>query len=265
MDFHSHIYKKLDAFIVNNQLPHLIFHGKQHHYNVSVISYLIDKIYGFDRQMKRDNVMSVDCSYGKGIKFIRDDLKMFAKSNVSYNNKFSFNIFKTIILYNADYLTMDAQSALRRCIELFSHNTRFILVVENKYKLLNPILSRFCEIYIPEKDYSKLNMEEMDISWHDEIQFINIIQLEMEKMRQNMLENKTEFTHADMISLINTFINNGVCCFHIIKWIKQNTTINIVKKSSIYMYFDKVRAEFRNEKLLMLQLLNHIFFVQKIV
>ena len=44
-----------------------------------------------------------------------------------------------------------------------------------------------------------------------------------------------------------------------------NKIINIVKKSLIYMYFDKVRAEFRNEKLLMLQLLNHIFFVQKIV
>jgi DNA polymerase III delta prime subunit len=44
---------------------------------------------------------------------------------------------------------MDAQSALRRCIELYNHNTRFFIVVENKYKLLKPILSRFCEIYVP--------------------------------------------------------------------------------------------------------------------
>jgi dihydroorotase len=47
-------------------------------------------------------------------------------------------------------LTIDAQSALRRCIELFSHNTRFFIVVENKDKLLNPILSRFCDIFVPE-------------------------------------------------------------------------------------------------------------------
>ena len=47
---------------------------------------------------------------------------------------------------------MDAQSALRRCIELFSHTTRFFIIVEDKYKLLKPILSRFCEIYIPEPE-----------------------------------------------------------------------------------------------------------------
>ena len=40
---------------------------------------------------------------------------------------------------NADKLTIDAQSALRRCIELFSHNTRFFIVVEDKNKLLRPI------------------------------------------------------------------------------------------------------------------------------
>ena len=56
--------------------------------------------------------------------------------------------FKSIILFNADKLTTDAQSALRRCIERFSHTTRFFIVVEDKNKLLKPILSRFCNIYV---------------------------------------------------------------------------------------------------------------------
>ena len=62
--------------------------------------------------------------------------------------------FKSIVLLNGDKLTMDAQSALRRCIELFSHNTRFFLIVEDKYKMLRPILSRFCELYISEPEYN---------------------------------------------------------------------------------------------------------------
>ena len=41
---------------------------------------------------------------------------------------------------NADKLTIDAQSALRRLIELFSHTTRFFIIIEDKYKLLKPIL-----------------------------------------------------------------------------------------------------------------------------
>ena len=68
------------------------------------------------------------------------------KKNI--NNK-NGNHFKSIILYNAEKLTIDAQSALRRCIELFSHTTRFFIIVEDKNVLLKPILSRFCIIHVP--------------------------------------------------------------------------------------------------------------------
>jgi DNA polymerase III delta prime subunit len=48
--------------------------------------------------------MHVNCSLGKGIKFVREDLKNFAKSNINT----SHGIFKSVVLYNADYLTIDA-------------------------------------------------------------------------------------------------------------------------------------------------------------
>ena len=90
--------------------------------------------------------MTVNCSEGKGIKFIREELKFFAKTNIhNYNG----SIIKSIILLNAEKLTIDAQSALRRCIELFTNYTRFFIVIENKSLLIKPILSRFCCIHIP--------------------------------------------------------------------------------------------------------------------
>ena len=46
--------------------------------------------------------------------------------------------------------TLNRESALRRCIEQFSLTTRFFIIVENKSRLLNPILSRFCEIFVPD-------------------------------------------------------------------------------------------------------------------
>ena len=66
--------------------------------------------------------MYVNCAHGKGIKFIREELKFFAKTNINLKEG---EIFKSIVLLNADKLTIDAQSALRRCIELFNHTTRF--------------------------------------------------------------------------------------------------------------------------------------------
>ena len=63
-------------------------------------------------------------------------------------NKNSNNNFKIIILKFCEYLTYDSQYSLRRTIEQFSHNTKFVLLCENKNKLLLPICSRFVDIYV---------------------------------------------------------------------------------------------------------------------
>ena len=74
--------------------------------------------------------MYVDCGHARGIKFIREELKFFAKTNIHTSGD-----TKSVILLNADKLTIDAQSALRRCIELFSKTTRFFIIIEDKFKL----------------------------------------------------------------------------------------------------------------------------------
>ena len=144
---HHPIIEKLDYFYHTQKIPNIIIHGSSGTGKRTLVYDFINKIYNHDKHKIKMNVMTVNCAHGKGIKFIREDLKFFAKTNVQSN---SGVLFKSIILLNADFLTIDAQSALRRCIELFSHNTRFFIIVENKNKLLNPILSRFCEIYVPE-------------------------------------------------------------------------------------------------------------------
>jgi len=137
----------LDQFYESKKIPHIIFHGSSGTGKQTIVNSFLSKIYGGDKQKIKNNVMTVNCAHGKGIKFIREDLKFFAKTNIQFSCGV---LFKSIVLYNADFLTIDAQSALRRCIEIFSSNTRFFIVVENKNKLLKPILSRFCEIYVPD-------------------------------------------------------------------------------------------------------------------
>ena len=156
MDIHNQIKEKLNCYIKNSKIPNILFYGNSGTGKRTIVKWFLENIY--DKNEMKNYVLSVDCARGKGIKFIRDELKFFAKTNIhfSHNN----HLFKTIVLYNTDKLTIDAQSALRRCIELFSHTTRFILVVEDKFKLLNPIISRFCEIYIP---YPIINKEEVNL------------------------------------------------------------------------------------------------------
>ena len=144
---HQDIIKKMNFFKESKQIPNIIFHGSNGSGKHTLVYNFISDIYNNDKELIKTYVMNVNCAHGKGIKFVRDEFKFFARTHI--NIKGSCN-FKTIVLSNADKLTIDAQSAMRRCIELYSYNTRFFIIVEDKYKLLKPILSRFCEIFVPE-------------------------------------------------------------------------------------------------------------------
>ena len=130
-----------------NCVPNLLFCGPSGCGKRTIVSKFIHDIYLGDKTMIAKYVMWVNCAYGKGIKFIRDNLKFYAKTNISDNCH-----FKTIVLHNAEHLTCDAQSALRRSIEQFSFNTRFFFITNDKHKLLKPILSRLSEIAIAKQD-----------------------------------------------------------------------------------------------------------------
>jgi DNA polymerase III delta prime subunit len=130
---------KLDVFIQENRIPNIIFHGPHGSGKKTLVRNFIQRLY--EKEDMETSVMYVNCVIGKGIKFIREDLKFFSKQNIHYK-------FKSVILLNAEKLTPDAQFALRRCVEQFNHTTRFFIVTTDKYKLIKPILSRFSELYV---------------------------------------------------------------------------------------------------------------------
>lgn len=264
MEIHKEIKEKLDTFYETKKIPNLIFHGSSSSGKITIVKNFINTIYNNNKQLIKTNVMMVNCSHGKGIKFIRDELKFFAKSNLNSSNTL---LFKTIVLLNADNLTTDAQSALRRCIEQFSHTTRFFMVLENKYKLLQPILSRFCEIYVNEyikdgKIYNleKLKMEELEnkLKDHDLLNNLNNKMLELIDMKKN---NELDLTILNKYS--QHFYENGITCLDLINNYKQHNFDSEYDKSELLIIFDKIRTEFRFEKLLMLLILKIIFFRSK--
>ena len=250
---HQKIYDKLDFFHQSNKIPHIIFHGSSGSGKRTIVDKFLNKIYNNDKQKLKTNVMLVNCAHGKGIKFIREELKFFAKTNIHLNNGV---IFKTIVLLNAEYLTIDAQSALRRCIELFSYNTRFFIIVENKHKLLNPILSRFCEIYVPEhiENGKLVNLHEQSINSHYNLVYTEDAQAWIE---HKILE--TPKTHIGFVNLAKQFHENGYSCLDFIQWVKSSPIISNKDKSTTCMCFDKIKLEFRCEKLLLLYIFDFLF------
>ena len=271
LSIHRNIDDKLNYFHKSNKIPHIIFHGSSGSGKRTIVNNFLNKIYNNDKQKLKTNVMMVNCAHGKGIKFIREELKFFAKTNIQSNNGV---IFKTIVLLNADCLTIDAQSALRRCIELFSYNTRFFIIVENKQKLLNPILSRFCEIYVPEhiENGQILNLHKVakeryyqgDLSRQGDKDWVNenittLLNLTPIKSKSRSKKPPTFITHSMLVDLANSWYERGLSCLDLIHWIKTTQTFSEQEKSNYCMCFDKIKSEFRCEKLLLFYLLDFIF------
>lgn len=252
---HENIKNKLNYFYETNNIPHIIFHGSSGTGKKTLVFDFLNKIYNNDKHKLKTNVMVVNCSHGKGIKFIREDLKFFARTNIQTNNGV---MFKSIVLLNADSLTNDAQSALRRCIEVFSYNTRFFIIVENKHKLLNPILSRFCEIYVPEYivNNNVVNLHEYTCQtiFEKNENTDDFIKNKIETLRKNI-----EITHSQLLELSIEIYEKGYSCLDLINYIEKSEIFNNDKKSNILLCFYKIKSEYRCEKLLLLYMLDYIF------
>jgi len=261
ISIHKEIYKKLDHFIEIKKIPNILFHGKYGCGKKTIINDFINKIY--NNKYTKDLVMFVNCSHGKGIKFIRDDLKFFAKTNVQ-NNEGNVN-FKTIVLSNVDKLTMDAQSALRRCIELFSYNTRFFVVAEDKYKLMKPILSRFCELYVPEPIYQgkiiNLNSYLLEKTYKTK-SYKTARMTWLKKELQKLFDISSEKMTLPLISEKSVlFYEKGYNSIEMMDVIKNMQIDNNIIE--IYLCHNKMRKEIRNEKILMLMIMNCIYLQDK--
>jgi DNA polymerase III delta prime subunit len=261
LNIHSSIKEKLQYFYSTRKIPNIIFHGPSGSGKRTIVHEFIQNIYENNREKIKSLVMYVNCAHGKGIKFIREELKFFAKTHINSNGG---DIFKSIILLNADKLTMDAQSALRRCIELFSHNTRFFIIVEDKYKLLKPILSRFCEIYVSEPLYNNntINLYKYNLDKTFNMSDIKISRLDWLKKDLMKLVN-VKIKLDELIKKSIKLYEKGYSGIDIINLLEMPNLFQQIlpnnKKYELLIAFNKVRKEFRNEKLLILFILNFVF------
>lgn len=256
LNIHPQIVQKLNSFYESKKVPHIIFHGASGSGKMTLVYDFIHKIYQYDKAKIKANLMVVNCSHGKGIKFIRDELKFFAKTNIATNCGV---LFKTILLLNAHHLTIDAQSALRRCIELFSFNTRFFIIVENKNKLLNPILSRFCEIYVPEY-YSQNTQNHTNL--HRYISNQKSFLDEQRRQHAQFIGEKlgeTAYTHEQLADIANELYDHGVYCEELVDWVKGSGKWNSKQMSQMMMCYYKIKYEFRCEKMLMFYILDFVY------
>jgi replication factor C small subunit len=127
----EHIVEKVKIFIANGDVPHLLFYGTAGT-GKTTLAKIISKAVDAD-------VMYINASDENSVDAVRDKIKRYAST-------VGFKRWKIIILDEADYLTPNAQAALRNLMETYSKTTRFILTCNYVEKIIDPIQSR-CQTF----------------------------------------------------------------------------------------------------------------------
>ena len=252
----------LKDMVKNRNIPHMIFYGGAGTGKTSTAIAICKQLY---KSTYNDNVLELNASDERGIRVVREKIKTFAQKSADDD-------FKIIILDEADAMTTDSQFALRRIIEKYSINTRFVLICNYINKIISPLLSRCSVFRFKTMEYSNITnilndiMEKENITIDKKLlnrlikndlrKSINNLQKLIFLNRKNIKNNKIDIKYFDddisidineiiynenlnTIEYTNHLINEGYSFEELYILLKKeilyNTDISDEDKSKIFM------------------------------
>ena len=185
----------LSALLKNQEeMPHLLFSGSAGVGKTTMAICISQEILG---DKWKDYTLELNASDERGINMVRERVKKFSR----FAGLDTEIPFKIIILDEADEMTSDAQTALRRIIEDTAKFCRFILIANNISKIINPIQSR-CAVF----KFSQI--EEKEITTH----LKSVLKKEKGKADEKGLKEIAEYAEGDLrhaINLLQTAASSG--------------------------------------------------------
>jgi len=183
----SEVRTAVTNFLSQGDIPHLLLHGKAGTGKTTLAKLLVGNIVCDTLYVNASDENSVDA--------IRFKIKAFTSS-------VGFNDLKVVILDEADFLTPNAQAALRNLMETFSKHSRFILTCNYVERIIDPVQSR-CQTFnitLPNKTEAAKRVKEI---------------LDIEKIKHDIADIGTivNANYPDMRRIINAAqksINNNV-------------------------------------------------------
>ena len=123
----EHLLEKVSMYLESGDLPHLLLYGKAGTGKTTLAKILVKNI--------ECDYLYINASDENNVDTVRTKVKQFAST-------IGFKDFKIIILDECDYITPNAQAALRNLMETFSKHCRFILTCNYVERIIDPIQSR---------------------------------------------------------------------------------------------------------------------------
>lgn len=150
----------------------MLFYGPPGTGKTSTVLALAKELFG--PEMMKSRVLELNASDERGISIVREKVKNFARMQLTnpapgYKQRYPCPPFKIIILDEADSMTQDAQSALRRTMETYSKITRFCLICNYVTRIIDPLASRCSKFRFKSLDQGNAKRRLEDIAKAEEV------------------------------------------------------------------------------------------------
>lgn len=238
-----------ENIINKDYFPNLLFYGPPGTGKTTTIINLINEYQQKHSKINKENVIHLNASDERGIDIIRNQIQQFVKSNSFFESGIKF-----VILDEADYMTKNAQQALKYLMQSTNYNVRFCLICNYISKLVTSLQCEFICIrfdQLPETEIynfirnvtesEQLQLEDTDIrtiqkTYRSDIRsMINFIQL-----NQNLSTwNGSIITNDSWNQIYRLHHSNNI---NELKQLIQEISIkfNIDKKSIFIKYFNYI-------------------------
>lgn len=151
--------KQITTWIKDKSIPHLMLSGSPGIGKTTLAKLLLHEI-----EIPEFDVLEMNASRERGIKEVQERITNFVQM-------IPFGPFKVVLLDEADYLTPEAQAALRGVMEEYSSTSRFILTCNHPNKIIPAIHSRCQQMHFTSIDQTEFTARVATILVEENIEF----------------------------------------------------------------------------------------------
>jgi len=194
----------LDNIIKQNYFPNLILYGPPGTGKTTTIINLINLYQKKNNQTNKGLMIHLNASDDRGVDIIRNQINSFVNSSVLFNKGTKF-----IILDEVDYITKNAQVALKNLLQEYRINVRFCLICNYISKLDESLQNEFVRLRfnkLPEKDI--LNF----LNKINETEKLNLTNSQMESIQINFqsdIRSMINYMQSNQLAITNTKVLNN--------------------------------------------------------
>jgi len=142
--------KILQNIIETSYFPNLLFYGPPGTGKTTTIINIINAYQEKYKQKTKGLTIHLNASDERGIDIIRNQINQFVNSNALFHNGMKF-----VILDEVDYMTNNAQQALRYLLQNYNNNVRFCLICNYISRIDDGLQNEFIRLrfnQLPEND-----------------------------------------------------------------------------------------------------------------